>query len=338
MALRAASPAAGAHFVKFPRPAVSELLRFVPHLLVVAFAIGCAVALRADLQQVSLGAMLHASNLIAAAAVLSVLNYVMRITRWRWYLARLGHELPLLFTALTYIAGFAYTLSPGKVGELVRARYYVPLGISVPKVAAAFFAERLLDLISMIFLAVMLLASSSHYRPLIVAVCGCLLLVLVLVAALPWERIATAVESMQWLPALLRRALLSVTSAVSATRPLLRPIPLAVGCLLGLLAWGLEGVGFSVLAGAAPAVHIDTSMGIGIYAVAVLVGALSFLPGGLGSTEAVMSTLLISQGFATGDAIFITLACRVVTLWLGVLLGWLAVLSLRNQPLTVASQ
>jgi uncharacterized membrane protein YbhN (UPF0104 family) len=66
----------------------------------------------------------------------------------------------------------------------------------------------------------------------------------------------------------------------------------------------------------------------------VLIGGLSFLPGGLGSTEAVMSALLVAHGFSVGDAVFVTLACRLVTLWLAVLLGWGAVLFLRQRPMT----
>jgi len=50
----------------------------------------------------------------------------------------------------------------------------------------------------------------------------------------------------------------------------------------------------------------------------------------LGSTEAVMSALLVARGFPVGDAVFVTLACRIVTLWLAVVLGWVAVLTLRQ--------
>jgi uncharacterized membrane protein YbhN (UPF0104 family) len=69
----------------------------------------------------------------------------------------------------------------------------------------------------------------------------------------------------------------------------------------------------------------------------VLIGGLSFLPGGLGSTEAVMTTLLGKMGYALGDALLITLSCRLVTLWLAVILGWLAVLILRQRAPAVIS-
>jgi uncharacterized protein (TIRG00374 family) len=69
----------------------------------------------------------------------------------------------------------------------------------------------------------------------------------------------------------------------------------------------------------------------------VLVGALSLLPGGLGSTEAVMTALLATQGYALGDALLITILCRIVTLWLAVCIGWLAVFVLRQKWVPMVS-
>jgi len=70
---------------------------------------------------------------------------------------------------------------------------------------------------------------------------------------------------------------------------------------------------------------------VGIYGIAVLVGGLSFLPGGLGSTEAAMTGLLVTHGFTLSQGLLVTLTCRLVTLWLGVCIGWLAVLTLRHK-------
>ena len=314
---------------------MSRSLRFVPHLLVLAFVVWCAFALRGDLQQVSLAPLLRSWNLLAVAAVLSLMNYGFRILRWRWYLARLGHPLPLHFAGLTFIAGFAYTLSPGKVGEMIRARYYLPLGIPLPTVAGAFFAERLLDVVAMAALAALLLADLPDYRNAVYVAAALVLVLLVLLSVLPWRFLRARFESASGLPRLVRRVLVGVTSTLAATRPLLQPVPLAMGFSMGLLAWGLEGFGLGVLSGVSPS-HLGMLAAVGIYAVAVLVGALSFLPGGLGSTEAVMSTLLVAHGMALGDAVFVTLACRIVTLWLAVVLGWVAVLSLRQRPLAPA--
>ena len=53
----------------------------------------------------------------------------------------------------------------------------------------------------------------------------------------------------------------------------------------------------------------------------MLVGGLSFLPGGLGSSEAVMITLLAVNGLPHSAAITATLICRLATLWFAVALG-----------------
>ena len=42
--------------------------------------------------------------------------------------------------------------------------------------------------------------------------------------------------------------------------------------------------------------NIDTSLAIGIYCISILFGALSFVPGGIGTTEAAMTFMLINIG------------------------------------------
>jgi len=311
--------------------------RYIPHVLVLSFAAWCAYALRGDLAQVSLISVLRAWDLIALAALLSMLNYVLRIIRWRSYLARLGHPLGFRFAALTFIAGFAYTLSPGKVGEMVRARYYLPLGVPLPKTAAAFFAERLLDLVAMVVLAALLFAGSQTYRGAIAGAAALVAVALAVFAFVPWEAVTSRLKAIPAIPALLRKGLVGASCALAATRPLLRPAPLLFGFAIALAAWGLEGVGLSVLTGMAPGVHVSLPTAVGVYSVAVLIGGLSFLPGGLGSTEAIMTTLLVALGVSVGDGIVLTLACRIVTLWLAVCLGWIAVLILPKPTFAAAS-
>jgi uncharacterized protein (TIRG00374 family) len=122
-----------------------------------------------------------------------------------------------------------------------------------------------------------------------------------------------------------------IASSILAARRLLRPATLCSGFVLGLLAWGLEGVGLGFLSSMFPGPQLALGTAIGIYAIAVLAGAVSLLPGGLGSTETVMVALLAAQGFALTEAVIVTLACRLVTLWLAVGLGWIAVWGLRHR-------
>ena len=54
-------------------------------------------------------------------------------------------------------------------------------------------------------------------------------------------------------------------------------------------------------------------------------GAFTFLPGGIGLTEASMTGILVATGMDASSASAATLITRVATLWWGVAVGWLAV-------------
>ncbi|HVO49236.1 MAG TPA: lysylphosphatidylglycerol synthase transmembrane domain-containing protein [Steroidobacteraceae bacterium] len=318
-------------------PRVARLLMFS---LVVAFLLACVAALRGDLAQLSLAPLRHSWDLVVLAAVLSLGNYAFRVVRWRAYLIRLGHWLPAGFTALTYLSGFAFTLSPGKMGEMARARYYAEAGIPVADIAGAFFVERLMDCVAMVVLAAAILTAVPHYSVIIWVTLAAVGSVLFMLAVYPWSalhrRLDQPAQPGMRAPTGVGRFLRAVVRALSASRNLLRLEVLISGLCLSLIAWGLEGIGLFVIGGLFQTVQLDIPVAVGIYAVAVMAGAVSFLPGGLGTTEAVMTALLVAQGYQLPEAILITVACRLVTLWLAVGIGWVSVLILRQRNLTAA--
>ena len=301
------------------------------YALVLAFAAVSLYALRADLAQLSFAPIARGWDIVLLATLFSLLNYLARSFRWQSYLTRLGHRVSLGFAALTYIAGFAFTLSPGKVGEMARARYYAPLGVPVAHVAAAFFIERLMDLLAMLVLATLILTISDRYEFMMWGAAFAIAGALVLLAALPWPAITQTVRTSQRLPRALLGPLAGATHALASARVLLSPSALLFGFAVALVAWGLEGLGLGLLGSLFAPAHLGITAGVGIYAVAVLVGALSFLPGGLGSTEAIMTALLVTQGYSVSQALLITLVCRIVTLWFAVGVGWGAVFALRRE-------
>jgi uncharacterized protein (TIRG00374 family) len=320
---------------------MSTIRRFIPYVITLAFAAWCMYSLNGDFARLTFAPVLQSWDLVVVACALSLANYVLRIIRWQMYLKRLGVQVPVGFAALTFTAGFAYTVSPGKVGEMIRARYFVPLGVPVGNVAAAFFTERLLDLLAMAVLAALLFTSAAHNQGMVLtgtALAVGLLLVLTLV---PWSNVSAWLGSGTGLPAKIpgpvRALLTKIAVALVATRVLLSPGLLLAGFVLGFFAWALEGVGLGVLSSMFPPLHLDPSSAVGIYAVAVLVGGISFLPGGVGSTEAVMTALLATHGYSVSQALLITLTCRLVTLWLAVGLGWIAVLALRQRTTAEAA-
>lgn len=253
---------------------------------------------------------------------LSTLNYVLRFGRWQWYLARLGHQLPVLRHLLYYVAGFAFTTTPGKMGEAIRSVYLRPHGISYADSLAALVVERFLDLLAVLLLGLLVTRFFSDvWWP---SVCAAALIVATFAAvSTPGLRQSVAA----WLESnrspRLRRFGGQLRSLLQSSEALLRPRMLLGGVVLGLIAWGAEGCGFYLIV---RALEFEASItaGIGVYAAGMLVGALSFIPGGLGSTEATMVVMLSLLGMDVSSAIAATIVCRVATLWFAVALGFCA--------------
>lgn len=310
---------------------MARIRRYAAYVLIAVFAAWCVAAFRVDVARIPLRALSASGDVLPAVAALSLINYTLRAVRWRSYLTRLGYPFPLRTSAAVYVSGFAFTLAPGKVGELARARYYKPLGVPLAAVAAAFLVERLMDLLAIAALAALAIPAFVRFRSLLwltVILIACVLGVLA-----SWSRIAMRRDSARQLsvPRGLAAILQTVSGTLSQAGELLRPQVLAGSFLLSLAAWGAEGAGLGILVSLFPAAHVDFVLAAGIYATAVLSGGLSFLPGGLGTTEAVMTALLVSRGLSLPEAMLATLLCRLLTLWLAVVLGWLAVLGLRRQ-------
>jgi uncharacterized protein (TIRG00374 family) len=125
----------------------------------------------------------------------------------------------------------------------------------------------------------------------------------------------------------LARAAAVVLRLLASTRRCHAPRVLAVATGLSLVAWFSEALAFWLLL---RWLEADASLPFALftYSFGVLAGALSFLPGGLGGTEAAMSSLLMWHGVDGPSAIAATVIIRITTLWFAVGLGIGALLRL----------
>ena len=249
---------------------------------------------------------------------LSLSNYLLRFLRWAGYLALLDAPVDWRINLNAYFAGFALTTSPGKLGETLRSVLLKPYGVPTTSSLAAFFAERASDLLAILVLTAIGLWSYPPARPVVGLTLACVLLALLLVQ---WTALITAID--RWAaarPQKVAKLLVRLCEIILHFRRCFSLPALMAGLLVGVLAWLAEGLGFWWLLGALG--HpLPLNTAVFIYAFAMLVGGLSFLPGGLGSSEAVMIALLMLNGFPEPAAVTATLICRLATLWFAVGLG-----------------
>lgn len=242
------------------------------------------------------------------AAALCLLNYLLRGLRWRMWMAAYGRPLGLLEGLRLYLAGYTFTPTPGNIGEAARGLMLARRPLGAAQSLAIFGAERLADLLCLLLMCLpvawWLVALNEPLAWRLAALAGLLALGM---GALFWGFRRRLLVRLSWL----RDAWHCL-----ATRP-------HVWLALTLVAWAAQGLAVWLLCRDA-GLSIGMLQAAGFYAVAMVGGALSLLPAGLGGMEAVLTGLLVVQGASAAQALGITVLVRLLTLWLAVAIGALA--------------
>lgn len=256
-------------------------------------------------------------------AGLSLLSYFLRYLRWRWLLARAGSSIPWLQGFLAYLSGFAFTATPGKVGELIRIRYFQPMGIAPSRVLAAFVYERAFDLIAVLLLSALAIKQTDLFVFVLGFVLICLSVVIVVASKPHWLGKLSAYFRLH---RLIRLAHLTrvLRDGLSGCSVWMHPLDAAVALSLGVFAWGSIAFSFVWLL-AQLNIAIPVLSALTIYPLAMLVGAASMLPGGLGSTEITIVALLAVFNVPLELGALAAIAIRFSTLWFAVVCGFLSV-------------
>ena len=248
------------------------------------------------------------------AAALCLLNYVLRGLRWRLWMAHFERNFGWLQGLRLYLAGYAFTPTPGNVGEALRGLLLAQQPLTPRQSLAIFGAERVADLLCLLLLCLPVLGwlfslGVGPARPALLLGLAAAALLLALLLGLLLLRRQMLRQRLGWL----REAWQCL-----ALRPLL-------WLALTLAAWAAQGLAVWLICQELQ-VDIPWLTASGFYAVAMVAGALSALPAGLGGTEAVLTGLLVAQGATAAAALTITVLVRLLTLWLAVAIGLLALL------------
>jgi uncharacterized protein (TIRG00374 family) len=258
---------------------------------------------------------------LGVAVALALGNYLIRFVRWQYYLTRQRVRVPVGTSALVFGAGLSLSITPAKLGELVKSYLLRELcDVPAARTAPIVVAERVTDLIALLVLAVIGVAAYG-IDPRLVVVAGALIATgLVLLA---WQRPTRALIDLVTRPSRIRRLREPLHETLGHLAALCRPGPLVIATALAIPAWGCECVGFAVICNAFPGAHVALPLAAAIYSGTTIAGALSFLPGGLGVTEGAMTLALVDGAthLDRSTAVAATLLTRLATLWFAVALG-----------------
>jgi uncharacterized membrane protein YbhN (UPF0104 family) len=300
-------------------------------VLTLLFAIGVFAALSVAGDVRALGQSLAHFHVPALVLALSLVlgNYALRFLRWQYYLRTLGVSVDNPLSLLVFLAGFVMSVTPGKMGEVFKSfLLHEYRGISISRTASAVVAERLLDLVALVFLVS--LAGFLFPSGLVVAGLGGLL-VLVIVLLCTVRPLGELLLARLPKGGPIGRLTPRLREAYGALQELTRVGPFTVGAVYATLGWSMECLAtWCVISGFG-----QRDMGLSgasfSYAAGTLAGALAMLPGGLGVAELGMSSLfrVADPNMSLATAAAATILVRLCTLWFGVALGGFSLLLLR---------
>jgi len=261
---------------------------------------------------------------IAYALVLALGNYLVRFFRWHYYLRKLQLEIPWKQSLSIFMSGLIMSITPGKLGELLKSlllkRYNgTPVATSAPVI----IFERVTDVIGLL---VLMAAGLLQFQFGMGVYVTCVFLIMIFLAVLRSPSLINGLRyHLRHMSSKVDKFLVSLMELHESAGVLLRPNSLLIASIFGVAAWFCECYGFYlILKGLGVPVHIYFATFL--YAFATLAGALSFLPGGLGVTEASLTGWLVYSGVPGFQASAATIAIRFCTLWFAVFVGLVVIL------------
>ncbi len=311
---------------KLPRFSLGNLRRieyFAVASLAAFVALVAALSLYAGLDEVLSHLRSVGVRLVLLMLALSVVNYLLRAWRWQRFSAGIDIHVPFWRNALYFVAGFALTATPGKVGEGLRMWLLERChGYAYERSAALFVGDRLSDMAAIVLLCLAGVGAFTAYAE--VTVIGAALLGLLCLPLLRPKILLRATSLAFGLFG--RRAprlFVRIRTAIRDTARLFTVRLFGIGLIAALLGWFGEIVAFhQLLVQLGAAVTLQQAMFV--FTFGMIAGTIAMLPGGIGGTEAVMLALLSVLGVDLQAAVTATALIRLTTLWFAVGLGFLA--------------
>lgn len=279
----------------------------------------------------------YAWSMVLLALVLSSVNYLLRFWKWELCLGWLDvrgagpEDAPSLSyrrSLLIYLAGLSMSVTPGKIGEVLRSYLLRSTdGVPFSRTAPVVVADRLTDLVALVVLSLVGISEHREYLPIALVTLG---LVAGGVVVLGTPRLCRGLlVGLTRLPGA-RRLAARAELLVDSSAAVLRLRALVVLSALSVLGWGLECVGYWLILRGFLGVEASLSLCTFLWSTTTLIGALSFLPGGLGATEGSLAVLVarLAHGVTQPIALASTILIRACTLWYGELVGGIALAAL----------
>tara|TARA_Y100001949_G_scaffold171352_1_gene173694 strand:- start:41 stop:1003 length:963 start_codon:yes stop_codon:yes gene_type:complete len=261
-------------------------------------------------------------NYLPLILFLVAVSWVPLIIRWNFLLKNCEIDIPLTKSILIFLSGLAFEITPGHVGVLMKSQILkTSYNISRTKTVPIVLVEKMYDLIGAILASAMgIIILGMDFHLIIIAI-----LVLTIVFFIIYYRPASKLFIKRVTKTKFFSKYVENISEFDKIVQKSTNVKIATICiLLAVTYWFIVSTAVYYTLIAFDVNILDYLKVLAIYTTSVLLGAVSFIPGGVGITEGTIAGLLSLEGIDISIALVLSVMIRIFTLGFAVVVGFIS--------------
>lgn len=249
-------------------------------------------------------------------------SWLFLFLRWNLLLKNSNIKIPLKENLKIYFAGFALAVTPGKFGELIKSQI-MKTKFDVPHrtTSSLVLVERLYDLAGAIvvsFIGILLIGIGEY------VIAGASIVLISIFVMISSKKLFQNVLKIIGKIKFTQKYTVPLSESYETIQTSTKGKIVLTSILTTSAYWLLESLGVYFILLSFDINLLNYVHVIATYTSSLILGAASFIPGGLGVVEGSLVGLLNFQGVDISDAFVLVVLIRLFTLWYSVIIGFIA--------------
>ena len=253
--------------------------------------------------------------------VLVSISWIPLLFRWQLLLQKNDIHIPIIKSFLLFLGGMSMSITPGHVGELIKSQLMKTLyNIPRTKTAPIIFVEKFYDLTGAIIASIIGIIILGMDVNLIFISVSVLFAILFLIYYRPiFEFVLKQITKTKFFS----KYSDNISDSYEIVRKSTTPKISSISFVLSISYWMIISlaVHFILLSFGIDSISILRT--ISIYSSSVIIGAVSFIPGGIGVTEGSLIGLFTLEGIDVSLALILSVMIRILTMWYSISVGFI---------------
>tara|TARA_Y100001936_G_C16087255_1_gene682732 strand:+ start:264 stop:1217 length:954 start_codon:yes stop_codon:yes gene_type:complete len=242
--------------------------------------------------------------------------------RWIILLKNVGYVLPHKKNFQIFLSGFPLSITPGKIGELIKSQllkenFNTPRKVTAPII----LVERFYNAIGIVIISIFGIWYFD-FSGIVILITTCILITIffILHSRTLFSKLIDFSSKIKFLSKFTD----SFKDSYDVINNSIKPKIFLTSSLLSAIYWLLESIAVYFILKSFGIDLFEITDVILSYTTSIILGVASFIPGGIGISEGTLIGLLSVNGLEFSTAVSITIFIRIFTLWYSVLVGFIA--------------